>query len=535
MQQSQDSKDTCNGVGKSSALNLLHLMFGGDNKNPKLAEMLKTYGNFYLSFRHGNREYRIEKDFSQSEFIINKEIVKKTLYGDRLKKMLLPSDYVLSFRQVFNCFARKPSSDYYIDSLRQQGQPKEDYYQKFVNLTLLGIRIDLVEKNNILKTKMNALGKVNKTLKEYQKLFEESNDTRDLQEELEKLKKDKSNFIIAKNYDGLRQELEKQNFFLEELREKSYLLSQSLKRKQRNLDSSLTISVDSEMIRALYEEALFFFKDKVVRRLEDAQNFHNTLIFNRKNRLKDEISELKERIADIERNMDSCSQKRDEILRILDAHGALQDYHVLENKINSLEKQIQDLTKYKAILDGFNKQQQELKNERDSIKNESERYLEQQQKYLNELENIFKEIVKRFYNNSRGSLSIKTTKDAKYLYDVDLQIPRQDSQAINEVKIFCYDMLLYEKNKDLLNFIAHDGCIFSEMDPRQKATIFKVVLEMVERNGLQYFINVSHDSLLDILAQDILSDREKTLIKQGIILELNDSKDPKDWLFGCSF
>ena len=82
--------------------------------------------------------------------------------------------------------------------------------------------------------------------------------------------------------------------------------------------------------------------------------------------------------------------------------------------------------------------------------------------------------------------------------------------------------------------MAHDGYIFSEMDPRQKATIFKVILELIQNYDLQYFINIGESSLEEVLEQKILKDSEKEQISKSIILELYD-KDPKNWLFGQEF
>ena len=98
---------------------------------------------------------------------------------------------------------------------------------------------------------------------------------------------------------------------------------------------------------------------------------------------------------------------------------------------------------------------------------------------------------------------------------------------------------MYLLNKNLLNFLAHDGCIFSEMDKRQKTTIFKVILDIIrEDKNFQYFINIGDSSFKEILDKNneinILTKEEKIIIKDSIRLELSD-KDPSYWLFGESF
>ena len=82
--------------------------------------------------------------------------------------------------------------------------------------------------------------------------------------------------------------------------------------------------------------------------------------------------------------------------------------------------------------------------------------------------------------------------------------------------------------------MAHDSCIFSGMDGRQKATIFKIVIELIKENELQYFINIGQNSLEEILNQGILTETEKDFVKDNIILELYD-KHSSNWLFGESF
>jgi len=72
------------------------------------------------------------------------------------------------------------------------------------------------------------------------------------------------------------------------------------------------------------------------------------------------------------------------------------------------------------------------------------------------------------------------------------------------------------------------------MDPRQKAMIFKIVIELIKQYDLQYFVNIGENSLKEILEQDILSNEEKLYIEKSLILKLFD-KDPKSWLMGTEF
>ena len=128
-------------------------------------------------------------------------------------------------------------------------------------------------------------------IEEYQEALDTTN-LKDLKDEFESLKKDKSNFIIAKNYDHLKIESDELTKELNELRDKIQKIRNLLQKKKQNLLVSENIDVDINEIENLYKEALFFFDSKITKRLEDAQNFHNTLISNRKKRIEIEIKEL---------------------------------------------------------------------------------------------------------------------------------------------------------------------------------------------------------------------------------------------------
>ena len=293
LQLSEKDKDTINGIGKSSTLTLLHLMFGSklDPKKPKEAKLkkfLKTYGTFYLTFTHKGKEYEIKKDFSQTDYYINDKKITQTDYPNKLSEIFLEKDYDLKFKQIFNCFARRFGGDYYSDPLRQQGQPLNDYYQRFVNLKLLNIEMDLVKEKFLVEDKIAKLDKAKSIIEEYQEALDTTN-LKDLKDEFESLKKDKSNFIIAKNYDHMKIESDELTNELNQLRDKIQKIRNLLQKKEQNLLVSENINIDTSEIENLYNEAAFFFDSKITKRLEDAQKFHNSLISNRKKRIEIEI------------------------------------------------------------------------------------------------------------------------------------------------------------------------------------------------------------------------------------------------------
>jgi uncharacterized protein YydD (DUF2326 family) len=533
LQLSEEDKKTFNGIGKSLSLKLVHLLLGSDfdKKDIKLKNSLEKYGVFYLSLQHQGQIYNIAKDFSSPEYYINDEKIHKKDYPGKLSNIF--SDKGLKFRWIFNTFARRFGGDYYSDALRQQGQPMHDYHQRFVNLKLLGIDTELVSKQCDAKEKHINFVKSIKIINESIPQLDKSN-LKDLKDERDKLINEKIIFNIAPNFDDLKAKADKLTAQLNNLRNSIHKLKNTLERKQYNLKLAENIKIDIHEVESLYNEAKFFFDNKVLKHFEGAQNFHIKLIANRKKRIKTEIKEIQSELDKFGFEQINMSEDRDEIIKILDNSGALEEYNSIVSRIESLNKKIYELTKYEETLSGFKKKKSLLEIEMANIKASCITYLDDNQKNFGLIEDEFRSIVKKFYGNQGGSLKITETKSAKYLYDIKIDTPRSGSQAIGNAEIFCYDVLLYLLNPNIINFLAHDGCIFSEMDPRQKSMIFKVVIELVKKHDLQYFINIGENSLKDILEKNILSNYDKDYIEKSIILKLYD-KNPGNWLMGEEF
>ncbi|NMD52692.1 DUF2326 domain-containing protein [Shewanella sp. DNRA4] len=548
LQSSALSTDSYNGIGKSSSLHLVHLMFGGkfDDKIPsdrKLKKFLSSYGNFYLNFSVGTSFYTVRKNFAVNDYFINDEKVSKTAYPKKLNEIFnLVNRIDFNFKPLFNIFARRylPERSYYAGALTQQGQPPHDYYQMLYNLTLLGVETKLIKKNKVISDNISKLKKIEQELNK-QKLTINEGDYLDLKDELIQLEDAKSNFIIAQNYDELKRQADILTFEMNALRNTIYYNEREISKKSRLLKASDHEVVDISRVAEIYAEAKFHFREKVEIQLRQAEEFHLNLQKARKTRLQEQIVLLGDDIALQKQLLLSVENRRDHLLKDLDSKGALEEYNSIVERIRTLESDIAELTSYQTLLAKFDKDKANLEVDKATVRADSVKQIEDSKSYIDQVEGIFRQFVKRFYRGHGGSLKITNSKDAQYLFNIDVHIPKDGSQGINEVKIFCYDMLLFSLNPDLLGFVAHDSCIFSGVDPRQVAQMFKVVLEMVNVHDLQYFVNINKDTYEVLLyevveegAESILTREERNIIKASKVLELYDA-DPKNTLFGFTF
>ncbi|ROR52276.1 UNVERIFIED_ORG: uncharacterized protein YydD (DUF2326 family) [Providencia alcalifaciens] len=547
LQKSKENEHTYNGIGKSSSLQLVHLMLGSRfntkiESDKKFKAFLSGYGDFFLDFSCGSSEYTIRVNFSNGDYYVNNEkIGKDQTFCKYLTKLILPKDNKwISFRQVFNCFARRhlTGRSYYVDALMQQAQPIDNFYQRIVNLSLLGLDLTLPNSYRETLIKIENIDKAKKSLQEVNKSNDES-DLLDLKDKLCSLLLDKENFIIAKNYDELKNEADILTDEINELRNSIFSNSRAARRKRKVLDDSIQPSnIDLNRIEIIFEEAEFHFSEMVQKRLEEAESFHLRVYDARKKRLEVDVSSLEKENIDLTEKLKKIELHRDSLLKELDSKGALEEYNSIVEHIRGLESQIAELSSNQSALTKLTKDQARLEKKKADIDFKAIEYIEKEKGRIEEIEKKFRSIVKTIYKNLGGSLKItKNEGKAKYLYDINVHIPKDGSQGINEVKIFCYDMLLFILNPNLLGFMAHDSYLFSGIDQRQTRTMFKIILDKCNNSGLQYFVNINkniYDDLVVPFPDDILTNEERQQIIDGTVLQLfDDNKDST--LFGEYF
>lgn len=549
LQSSSSSTDTYNGIGKSSALQLVHLMLGGKldikkyQTDARFYKFLSGYGDFLLDLEIGSITYTIKTNFSNGIYYINDEKVGKySTLGKKLnEKIFFNNDGDISFKQTLNCFARRylPSRNYYTDALQQQGQPPADFYQRMTNLVLLGLDISLPKKFKKIRDEIDNIGKTKSSLAKANVNFNES-ELRDLEDKLEALIEDKNNFIIAKNYDDLKLEADQITEAMNEARDLIYFNDRKIRSKRSILSEDNGFSsTDIEKVERIFREAEFHFPDLVRKRLEQAEEFHLKMYNSRRSRLKKDIVSLELENSKNNEYLVKLEHKRDAILKDLDSRGALEEYNSIVERIRTLESNIADLTSFQTTVASVEKELVRLEKQKADINFLAVDYIESIKGHIELIEKKFRALVRQFYTDHGGSLNIrKNDGEAKYLFEIEPYIPKDSSQGINEVKIFCYDMLLFELNKSLLGFIAHDSFLFGGVDQRQTRTMFKVAIDRCKNNGLQYFVNINKNIYEDLVSgdgeDDILSLEDKSLLKEGTVLTLFDSK-AENTLFGQYF
>lgn len=221
----------------------------------------------------------------------------------------------------------------------------------------------------------------------------------------------------------------------------------------------------------------------------------------------------------------------DELLDYLNSHGALEEYVALTKQLTALQNELNRIHEYQRILKTYKDTVLDIKANLIIQDKETQTYLDDEAENLSELKNKYWTFAKRFYPKKRSGLVIKNNSGENTLrYTLDARIEDDSSDGVNEVRMFCFDLLLLICKISKIRFIAHDSRLFANMDPRQHETLFRIVFETCPKEGFQYICSINEDALLSF--QPLMSDTEyEEIVTNSIILELNDDS-PESKLLG---
>ena len=532
---SEDDKDTYNSVGKSLSLELIHFLFG-HNFNKCLSENLSGY-EFILEFRHLSNDYKIIRQPSQNYMLFNKKKIIASEINDFLFKELilptkpeLPNIGISSFRALFIRFSRL-RKEAYTEAISQVGKGQEDgFINNLYNAFLLGLETDYILEKKEITNKKNGLKSLKAELSKFSSI--DKTELLDIEDDIKKIEKVLSNFRIAENYSELVKKADELTEKIGSLDNKIFINDKKIENKKKSLKEAPDIP--ASVIKKLWEETDYFFNEKVERELEQVETFHTTLIKNRKSRFFREIQELEITNRDILKERDYLDKERAEIMSITKNSGAWNEYDSLRDRLESLKRKKDELLRYDSLNQELEVKEAELKLNSAANNNYAVEYLASKDQDIKKLKELFRAIARNFYHEHPGSIDISINKNANAhkIYDINPHIDEDSGDGINEVKLFCYDLLLYRLNLDLFNFMAHDSWLFANMDERQRAKALLTAHNEHKESGLQYFCSLNEDNFEASLK--VLNDEERDILKNSVILELTD-EDVSKKLFGIKF
>ncbi|WFR57707.1 DUF2326 domain-containing protein [Anaerocolumna sp. AGMB13025] len=528
--------NTYNGVGKSLIIHLIHFCLGS-NKIDALSVNLQGW-EFTLRFKiEGIEYYTTRGTENQSKIDFNGEIVsvkelRRKLLDLILGDIELPKN--MSFNTVFSRFARRYRSCY---TKYDTFVPKETDYSKILNnCFLLGIDTNLIVEKKELRDKQIAAKDTEKAIKKdpmFKQYYLGKNDAEidvaELQYRIAELEKEISEFKVSNNYHELEKEANEKSYKKKELENERVLIQNYITSIEQAFKESAEIK--QEKIIKMYEAANIEIPEMVKKSVEDVLQFHSNLLAARNTRLRKELYRYKQELEDIDSQIMSIGSRMDDLLGFLDSYGALEEYTALTKQLNGLKNELARIEEYQKILKAYKDMEIDIKTKYIEQDKETELYLDSEVQHISNLRTMYWNFAKRFYPKKKSGFVIKNNSGENTLrFVVDARIEDDSSDGVNEVRMFCFDLLFLLNKISKIQFLAHDSRLFANMDPRQRETLFRIANDVCNQEGFQYICTINEDALLsfETLMQ---ADEFKEIIQDNIRLELTDDA-PESKLLG---
>ena len=264
----------------------------------------------------------------------------------------------------------------------------------------------------------------------------------------------------------------------------------------RELQTSLE-SEDAPVLQdldKLYNEAGILLPDLLRRRMGEVEEFHRTIIENRRSHLGAEVESAEQRIAGRDRLKNKLDRRRRQVMNLLKAGGALEHYTGLREELGRAEADSEMLKARLETAERFESTKTELDMERTRLVAALREDIHERDQVVREAILSFEELSRSLYENA-GSLTIADTPNGPKF---EVHIAGERSKGITNMQIFCFDLMLTElgvRRGRWPGFLIHDSHLFDGVDERQVAKALQLGSQRAEAEGFQYIVTLNSDSV----------------------------------------
>jgi uncharacterized protein YydD (DUF2326 family) len=518
--ETSSSRDSRNGLGKSTLIEIIHFCLGSSPRKGTGLRVSSLRGwTFSLNLTLVGQEVFVTRSIDEPSTIMiqgdtsNWAIQPRTEKGEKIfriedwKKVLstlifgLPIDeerqFAPNFRSLISYFIRPEKDSFSTPFEYFRKQP--EWQKQVFNTFLLGLAWEdasdwqgIKEQEKLLDSlkRLKSTNQVGVATRVLGSLGELEAARVRVEQQLQRRRDALSNFRVHPQYNELQQEADFLTTEIHEITNENLFNRQLLTFYQSSLEQENEPS-QSDVIR-LYESAGIELPSLVSRRLEEVEVFHHQIIENRREFLSMEVKHLRRTVVELDNIIRRKTEQRASRLEVLQNHGALEEYTRLQELYLEIRSSLNDINQRIDELRKVEEGKSSLRIEKELLKQRTRRDYEERHTQAERAIALFNANSQALYD-APGTLAINVGPNG---FQFNVEIERDRSEGIGKMKIFCYDLMLAQlwSQRGLSpNILIHDSTIFDGVDERQVALALELAARESERLGFKYICTLNSD------------------------------------------
>lgn len=520
-----NDRQSRNGAGKTSFIELIHFLFGADARKDSIfrSDALTTW-TFDVSVdiaqetisaaRSGAKPSRVfingavenwpippQFDTRAGLFELSNENWKANLgqlwFGLPISAGDEAERFQPSFRSLFSYFVRRQNSGGFQQPM-QHSAMQQAWDQQVSICYLLGLDWSISGRFQELRAQEKVAQELRKAARsgDLGRFFGKAADLRTkltiAEARAVRLRQQLETFEVVPEYKALEREANEITREIDGMNVENVIDGDLLQQLRASLVGE--DAPDLGDVTKLYAEAGVVLPDMVRRRFDEVERFHRTIIENRRAHLTAEIASAEARIAERDQRTIDRDRRRRQIMGVLRSGGALEHYTSLREEAGRAEAEVEGLRQRLDTAERIESTKAELDIERANLTKALRDDIHERTDIIREAILIFESLSESLYEKA-GSLTIGETGSGPQF---EVHIDGQRSKGITNMQIFCFDLMLTEislKNGRGPGFLVHDSHLFDGVDERQVAKALQLGAERAEAAGFQYIVTMNSDAL----------------------------------------
>lgn len=517
-----DSSDTDsrNGAGKSSFIEILHYLLGMGRltdsvlQNSALASHTFSLRMDWPGQLDGVRITRSLVNRRRSRIALEPNVVDSSQlriiagtatvpeWVDAIGRALfsLPDEHVgVSARALLSIYARRASQHGLDDAVRTF--PRQSAAEATTNIAyLLGLDWRLASGYQELASRESLRRKLKEAVKDPSfklvvgtvselrgHVTSASKRVRDLESQVQ-------SFTVVPEYERLQSQADQIDARIRETR----ALDTADRRNLLDLEVAVHTErePDASYLERVYRELGIDLPDKILRRYEEVQSFHESVVVNRRVYLQEEIAATRMRLEERQAERDQLGEEHSSILRILHDGGALDALTALQEQLGRARSELQTLESRFDTSKKLEATQAEIKFEKGRLRQSITRDLAERETRIEQINLQFQTFAAALYGPDRAAYIDIAALDSSL--QISPHIGGEDSQGIGKMVIFCFDLtiaIIAHREGRGPDFLVHDSHLFDGVDERQVAKALKLAAQVCVEEEFQYVVTMNSDEL----------------------------------------